>query len=406
MIQRGRVIGQSSGLTSNLPNNKNRAVADTNNTDPRISSRLKWYNGFDPVYRFLDHILFARLFRPKNQFGIVESLPVADAEFLVDNLQKHRLIVWLNLGLAVYLASWGLKAIASTGDPAVVVTGLLAPAMITGAAWYTVSFGGIPEKFLNVALVLTFWMFLSFSLSMTLLVGLLCSLTPWPVGLFVLIPIYLALYVASVLYDNLDGLKIGLDSTLLKYSRAALTYYQKHGYVTREESQADKYESTDSEDIALFNHHIAMLEKNLTLLGEDKTPRVANRLVASATDLIFQIIDHSLSKNVDRDDQYHEYVARAHLMKVEEVDEATIRYLRIAIVNLEAILGSTASKNIQGARALLSEFEELRTNKDEAGKPLVDQVLADHLFSQVFQQILSLMMSHRQLFFVKSGQHT
>src|SRR5207248_1127681 len=117
---------------------------------------------------------------------------------------------------------------------------------ITGGAWYSVSFGGIPEKFINVALILTRLMFLSFTFSMTLLIALLCRLTPWPIGLFVLIPTYSALYVASIFYDNLDGLKIGLDTTLLKFSRATLNYYQKHGFVTRRETESEVFEGASA----------------------------------------------------------------------------------------------------------------------------------------------------------------
>lgn len=373
----------------------------------RIESRNIWLNRVDPVYRFLDQWLLAGLFRPRNAEGGSDVLPRADTEFLVDNLKKHRWVLWSNIVLAVYLAVSGLRAIAANGDPAVVVTGLLAPAMITGAAWYTISFGGVPEKFLSLALTLTGWMFLSFTLSMTLLTGLLCYITPWPVGLFVITPIYLSLYIASVLYDSLDGLKVGLDSTLLKFSRATLSYYEKHGYVTREESLADQYEGTRSEDITNFTHYIKMLEQTVSLLGEDKDLKVANRLVASATDLVFQIVEISSPDELERGAGYGDYVTGAHNMKLDQCDEATIRYLKRAIDGLEVILGAEANDNIVQARQTLTEFESLRDEKERKGEERngdTDQKLADYLFVQVFQQLLSLMQAHRQKFFTKTAK--
>jgi len=186
--------------------------ADTDNA--RFISRRRLINRMDPVYQFLDRVVFRGLFQPRKRSipGEFEQITAADIDFLVENLNKHRLVLWLNLILAGYLVVHGLDAILKQGEPAVVVTGLLAPAMITGGAWYAVSFGGIPEKFISSALVLTFCMFLSFTLSMTLLMGLLWKLTPWPVGLFILFPMYAGLYVSSILYDNLDGLKIGNQS--------------------------------------------------------------------------------------------------------------------------------------------------------------------------------------------------
>src|SRR5437660_925957 len=175
-------------------------MTDTHNA--RLISRRRPLNQIDPVYQFLDRVVFRGLFQPPKRSipGEFEQITAADIDFLVENLNKHRAVLWLNLILAGYLIVHGLDAILRHGDPAVVVTGLLAPAMITGGAWYAVSFGGIPEKFISSALVLTFCMFLSFTLSMTLLIALLCKLTPWPVGLFILVPMYAGLYVSSILY--------------------------------------------------------------------------------------------------------------------------------------------------------------------------------------------------------------
>lgn len=111
----------------------------------RLISRRKILNRIDPVYLLLDRLVFRGLFQPPKRTmpGEFEQLTAADTDFLVENLNKHRLVLWVNVILAGYLAAYGLDAILKAGDPTVVVTGLLAPAMITGGAWYAVSFGGI-----------------------------------------------------------------------------------------------------------------------------------------------------------------------------------------------------------------------------------------------------------------------
>lgn len=377
----------------------------------RELSRRNWLNRIDPVYVLLDRVVFARLFEPRKAGNPTEfeKLENADIDFLVENLRKHRLVLWLNVLLATYLKVHGLSAIAAVGDSGVVVSGLLAPAMVTGAAWYTVSFGGIPEKFVSTALVLTFWMFLAFSLSMTLLTALLCSLTPWPVGAFVLCPIYAGLYVSSMLYDNMDGLKIGLDSTLLKFSRASLNYYQKHGFITREETHAEVYEGNvegSQLNIAIFTHYITMLERSLGLLEAGKKPQVANQLIVSSLDYVFSII-RIYSPEPDRklDKAYRIFLRDAHSKSVDDVNKQATEYLEKALEWLEPEERLPA-RELDNARVALAQFKAMQEQQDTwvaKGKdpqmgPL-SQELADYLFVQVFQLLLSLMKANRHKFF-------
>lgn len=368
-------------------------------TDIRLESRKRILNRFDPLYLFLDLVVFDRLFRPpkRNVRGEFEELATADVDFLAENLSKHRIVLWLNALLILYLCPHGIKTILQHGDPGIVVTGLLAPAMITGGAWYAVSFGGIPEKFINVALVLTSLMFLSFTFSMTLLITLLCRLTPWPVGAFILVPIYVTLYLASVLYDNLDGLKIGLDTALLKFSRATLNYYQKHGFVTRRETEADVFEegaAAQSNEIALFTHFLNMLERNLQQLDRGQMLPVANHLIASSIDIFFNIVDLSLppTAKFDRGTEFPSYIKDASQMTQADVDSLTIRYLGLIIEAFSTIPGLEQSGQLSAAKATLKEFTALRGS-------VVNQTLADHLFSHVFQQLFSLMSTHRLILF-------
>ena len=258
----------------------------------RQLSRSTLLNRIDPVYIFLDRIVFNSLFAlsksgDEGSDGL-DRADGAESEILLRNMVKHRWVLWINILLVCFLSSYGLDYI-SKEYKELIISGLLAPAMITGAAWYAVSFGGFGEKYVSIAFRLTFLMFLSFTLSMTLLTTLLVSITP-VVGMAVVVPIYLSLYFASVLYDSLDGLKMGLDTTLLRYLRAALNYYQKYGLVTKGETQKEvQYnESTfTSEEIArytyltsLLDSNINKLESKLNLRAPLKTPDFSFHLLA------------------------------------------------------------------------------------------------------------------------------
>ncbi|HEX3528798.1 MAG TPA: hypothetical protein VH988_17190 [Thermoanaerobaculia bacterium] len=397
-------------------------------TNPRDSARKRLLNKIDPLFWILDRWIFESLFRPskKNVPGEYEELDYADADFLVENLLKHRFILWLNIILAVYMILFGLAAIFKMGKSELVITGLLAPAVITGGAWYNLTFGGISEKFLGTAMRLTRWMFLAFSLSMTLLMALLCYLSPWPVA-FVLGLIYIGLYVASILYDNVDGLKIGLDTTMLRFSRASLNYYQKHGLLTREETQQTEFFTLDkSEQIALFTYHITMVEHGLEQLGERRDLNVANHLIASSLNHLFHAIEDTLSEDekIDKgnENEYISYVTTAHEMSQNVVDEKTIFYLEKAIGALDNRLekknsGKEARSELASVGATLEQFKAIRASglkvvreRDAKEKEklisegkdpesALPQSLADHLFIQIFQQLLSLIKAHRHLFF-------
>lgn len=171
----------------------------------------------DPIYFFLKSIL-------RNFFS--SDLQKEERLFIEENLQKHRKILWLNICAAI-LIFFGLRMLPfeKTG---LVVSSLIAPVMVLGTAWFTISFGGIPQKLIAVAMTVTYWLFAAFSVSLSamfLAVGFVVSPYLWPVLIF----IYLATLIACIQYDTADGLKVGLDDALLKHSRAALRYYYKQG---------------------------------------------------------------------------------------------------------------------------------------------------------------------------------
>jgi len=157
-------------------------------------------------------------------------------KFVFDNIRKHRIIIWINL-LFTPIIVLGLRAI-EPSQISTIITALIAPAMVTGGAWFTITFGGIPSKLLGTALIITAWMFGAFTLSMRLMMTAIMFISPvyfWPV--FILIE--LGVIVSAILYDNADGLKIGLDDTVLRHSRAAIQYYTQEGITVSEDRDAD-----------------------------------------------------------------------------------------------------------------------------------------------------------------------
>lgn len=375
------------------------------NLEIRVRSQRKWYNKIDIVYLFLDRVVFERLFKPKkrNMPGKYEILDVADVDFLVENLHKHRTILWVNVLLSIYLYFFGIDRIFANGDATTIITGLLAPAMITGGAWYAVTFGGVPEKLIRTALTLTFLMYLSFTLSMTLLMGLLIKISPWEIGLFVIFPLYISLYIASVLYDNIDGLKIGLDTALLKFSRASLNYYQKHGFLTKEETQSEVFEKDSAPNegqIAMFQHYLTTLDRSLQQLQNDRDLSVANSIIASSTEILFNIIDLSLPDNrkLDRGDGFNDYLQSAYDKDQRAVDSSTATYLIIAVNALKALLDTTASNELD---SVLEKLAILSHKKYKSGKENIEQKKADIMFYHLFQQLLSLINAYRHILFKK-----
>jgi len=146
--------------------------------------------------------------------------------FIEENIQKHRRILWIVVMVGI-LSYFGLQT-SSPDNVAVVVTALIAPAMLTGTAWFAITFGGIPAKLLSAAFSITFWMFVSFMASLTTMFVAVSFLSPIFI-LPVLAIIYLGILISSIQYDTTDGLKVGLDDAILKHSRAALSYYKKQG---------------------------------------------------------------------------------------------------------------------------------------------------------------------------------
>lgn len=171
----------------------------------------------DPFYWFLRFVL---------SFFFKADLSKDDKSFVESNGWKHRKILWLN-ALAGCLSWYGIAQVSPT-NLGTLATGLVAPVMVMGGAWFAISFGGIPARLIDIAMTITFWLFLAFTLSLTVMMLMIMSITPliiWPV----LGTIHLGAIISCVQYDTTDGLKAGLDEAVLNHSRAALMHYKSEG---------------------------------------------------------------------------------------------------------------------------------------------------------------------------------
>lgn len=152
--------------------------------------------------------------------------------FLMDNAKKH---IQSLLGMIAMLPFmiYGLH-IADRAMLPVLVGGLVSPVVVTGTAWFVITFGAVPEKLLGIAMVLTRKMFGAFTESLTLAflaVGWVC---PWPLWV-VLAMIWIKVYHAAFLYDCVDGLKTGLEPTMLENCRYGTKFFRRQLGVNEEE---------------------------------------------------------------------------------------------------------------------------------------------------------------------------
>lgn len=154
------------------------------------------------------------------------ALEEGDRAFVEDNIDKHRQVMWLNIlvSVGVFL---GLRSLEGEAL-GMVITALLAPVMVMGAAWFAISFGGIPSKLLDTAMSITFWMFTAFVVSFSAMFIAVSMVAPWSIWPAMAV-IYYGALTACMQYDTADGLKAGLDEAVLHHSRAALAYYAREG---------------------------------------------------------------------------------------------------------------------------------------------------------------------------------
>jgi len=173
----------------------------------------------DPMF-WLAYLFSYFMLTPKYKLNKVEIA------FILDNIDKHRKVLWINIlgGCMVFISL-------SDNSPqqlSALISVLMAPAFITGGAWFAITFGGVPQKLLDAALVITLWMFAAFTLSLTTMsIVAYYILDGELLMLIVLLFINFAVMMSAILYDNIDGLKVGLDEALKDNSQATLRYLYK-----------------------------------------------------------------------------------------------------------------------------------------------------------------------------------
>lgn len=179
----------------------------------------RWYNWIDPAF-WVIWLVCLQIVRSKD-------LSQPQREFISRNIRKHRTILWINIIITtIYELDdhyWGMPL--NPNELSLIVGVLIAPAFITGGAWFAITFGAIPTFLLDQAINVTFWMFLSFSASLNLMGLVLAAHAPMLITV-IFYTIILSCLIASILYDNIDGLKIGLDQVLLKSGHATIRLFE------------------------------------------------------------------------------------------------------------------------------------------------------------------------------------
>lgn len=179
------------------------------------------------IWRILDPMFWVAFlfsaFLLKRKYGLNRT----EIAFIMDNVSKHRFVLWVN-AIGGMLFYYGLKD-SNIGQLGSLISILIAPAFISGSAWFAITFGGVSQKLLDIALLVTLWMFSAFSLSLTAMsiAAYFISNGNWLV-LSVLIFINIGVIYSAILYDHVDGLKVGLDEALKNHSLAQLRYLKKH----------------------------------------------------------------------------------------------------------------------------------------------------------------------------------
>ncbi|MCH9648327.1 MAG: hypothetical protein K0U98_08815 [Deltaproteobacteria bacterium] len=362
-----------------------------------------WNERIDPLYHFLKMVGFAPFLQPSGHASAYSPtiIEIAEIKFLFANLKKHRLIMWLNVAAIGALVASGILNLGTQAISAFLI-GLVGPVVASGVAWYTISFTGVPEKFIGNSMFVTGMLFTAVSLSLTASFTLMAALLPWSVSMVVLAPIYLALYFSAVIYDNFDGLKAAAGQSLSITSRAVQQYVALHDSGSIEDvGDGRKKGLADSESTPqsrLVEHLCSMLEANMGALQADQSPAIANHLVADSLDLLIRLL-RLTKRPIEVDSAYEELISHATEMEVDEVNEGISLYLRIVAERLHALIGEEVVGEIADISSRLGIIDRLRTDPDSNSPGAVDgvqgrQELADFLFIHVFRALISIATTH------------
>lgn len=193
-----------------------RLLARFADAEARATPR-KFWNIIDPVYWFALLLCLPVLKLP---------LTTTETNIIHLNIQKQRYVMWVT-SIFGGVAYWGISQSDKTHLSELILA-LLAPAFVTGGAWFSISFGGVQEKLIGAAVALTKWMFTAFTISLVTMLIALAHIVP-PQITVVLLAVTLLVLLSAITYDNVDSLKIGLDDALRRNSLTMMAKLGREG---------------------------------------------------------------------------------------------------------------------------------------------------------------------------------
>lgn len=158
----------------------------------------------------------------------------------VANTRKHLKVFVLSVVVAGYVL--GVEQYLYPNSSDTILNALFGILFISGTAWFAISFGAVPERFGQFAIKITTQLFSAFTISLFSVLVTACLSLPWLSPVFVLA--FLALYCASVRYDIMDGLKLGVDETVFQQAKLGKIYF---GQNIRKEDEVEGKPKADQE---------------------------------------------------------------------------------------------------------------------------------------------------------------
>ena len=144
-------------------------------------------------------------------------------EILNLNLKKHLRVFIILLLVMPYV--YFVTTYFYSDQIDVVINSLFGVLFISGAAWYSISFGAVPVKFMDFAVHITSYLFTSLAVSMASV--FVAASIAVPLLSPILFIAFFTLYAASVKFDVVDALKLGIDETLFQHAKIGRLYFQK-----------------------------------------------------------------------------------------------------------------------------------------------------------------------------------
>jgi len=170
-------------------------------------------------YGFLNEIFYKIFLNKIDRTKLNEE----QNSFLELNVKKHVKIFILILITMPYVYFVITRFYLDKID--IVMTALLGVLFVSGTAWYAISFGTVPARFLEFALEITSYLFAGFTVSLAAV--LIAGSIAVPFLIPILFIAFFNLYAASVKYDIADSLKIGIDEAMFKHAIVGRRYFTK-----------------------------------------------------------------------------------------------------------------------------------------------------------------------------------